>query len=176
MRPSGDTQTGRGSGLLADARPTRLKALIAAGGAIGPPENTERQDLARFVHKNGLDFLNGVFEKSYGEKLPAWYTKDRPRRDPEIFGLQMRAWISWMKGAWSVPPRIRVPALLITGDEEDPDGPNRKMARAMPDARCVVLKGLRPGPLDALLNHIDEFMRSEISTSHAKPFLRKHVN
>jgi len=31
---------------LADAHPSRLKALIAAGGAVGPPESTEREDLA----------------------------------------------------------------------------------------------------------------------------------
>jgi len=76
-----------------------LKALIAAGGAVGPPENTERQDLAKFVQENGLGFLNGVFEKSLGKKLPVWYAKRRPRRDSEIFGLQMHAWVPWMKEA-----------------------------------------------------------------------------
>ena len=78
--------------------------------------------------------------------------------------------------AWSVLRGIRVPTLIITGDKEDPTGRNKKMARAMPDARCVVLRGLRPGSSDPLLNHIDEFMRSEISTRYAKPFLRKHLN
>ena len=160
---------------LADAHPSRLKALIAAGGAVGPPESTEREDLAKFVHNNGLGFLNGVFEKSLGKKLPVWYTRRRPRRDPEIFGLQMRAWVPWMKEAWNVLPEIKVPTLIITGDKEDPTGLNKKMARVIPDARCVVLRGLRPGSSDALLNHIDEFMRSEISTHYAKPFLRKHL-
>ena len=55
-----------------------------------PPENTERQDLARFVQENGLGFLNGVFEKSLGKKLPVRYAKRRPRRDSEILGMHAR--------------------------------------------------------------------------------------
>ena len=50
------------------------------------------------------------------------------------------------------------------------------MAELMPDARCVVLRGLRPGSSDAGMNHFDVFMRSEVSVHFARPFLRKHLS
>src|SRR5438309_10274437 len=64
---------------LADAHPSCLKALIAAGGAVGPPENTEREELAKFIHKKGLGFLSGVFAKSLAKNIPVLYTTRRPR-------------------------------------------------------------------------------------------------
>jgi pimeloyl-ACP methyl ester carboxylesterase len=161
---------------LAGAHPDRLKCLIASGGAVGPPENKDRQNLAKFVQEKGLGFLNGLFEASLGGKLPDWYAERRPQRDPRIFGLQMHAWVPWMKGAWDLFPKIEVPALIITGDKEDPTGQSKKMARLMPDARFVVLRGLRPGSSDAGMNHFDGFMRSDASVRFARPFLRKHLS
>ena len=49
------------------------------------------------------------------------------------------------------------------------------MAELMPDARCVVLRGLRRGSSDAGMNHFDGFMRSDVSIRFARPFLRKHL-
>ena len=81
-----------------------------------------------------------------------------------------------MKEAWNILPKIKVPTLIITGDEEDPSGLSKKMARIMPDGGRVVLKELRPGSSDALLDHIDEFMESDISLVRvAMPLLRKHL-
>jgi pimeloyl-ACP methyl ester carboxylesterase len=160
---------------FADAYPSRLRALIAAGGAMGPTDGKERRDFAKFVRENGMGFLSEVFEKSYGKKLPLWYTRGRPLRDPAIVGLQLLAWIPWANEAWEMYPRIKVPTLLITGDKEDPTGLNKKIARAMPDARCVVLKELRPESSDVMLDHVDELMRSDITVPRAKRFLRKHM-
>jgi len=160
---------------LADAHPNRLRALIAAGGQIGPTDGKDRKDFAKFVHKNGMGFLSNVFEKSYGKKLPLWYTNRRPLGDPEIVGLQLLAWVPWVNSAWHMYPRIKLPTLIITGDKEDPTGLGKKTARVMPDARCVVLKGLTPGSSDPMLNHVDELMRSDISVPHARRFLRKHM-
>jgi pimeloyl-ACP methyl ester carboxylesterase len=62
---------------LATARPDRLTGLVTTGGAVGPPGNTERQDLARFVQANGLGFLNGLFEKSLARScLPGTWSRD----------------------------------------------------------------------------------------------------
>jgi len=161
---------------LATAHPDRLTGLVATGGAVGTPDNTERQDLAGFVHTNGLSFLNGLFEKSLGKELPAWYIEQRPQRDPEMFGLQMHAWVPWMNGAWGAFPKIGVPTLILTGDLEDPTGRCEKMAELMPDARCVILRELRAASSDAGLNHLDAVMRSAVSIRYARPFLRKHTH
>jgi hypothetical protein len=80
-----------------------------------------------------------------------------------------------MNRAWDAFPKIGLPTLILTGDMEDPTGRCEKMAELMPDARCVVLRGLRPGSSDAGLNHFDAFMRSDVSIRYARPFLRKHV-
>jgi pimeloyl-ACP methyl ester carboxylesterase len=160
---------------FADAHPTRLKSLIAAG-CEEPPDYRWRIDSAKHVLESGTGFVNEYFEKSYGEKLPAWYAEGRPPRDPGIFALISRAWVPWSKGAWSVYPRIKVPTLIINGDLEDPTGFSEKTARLMPDGRCVVMKGLRPGSSDIMLNHVDSIMRSDITVPHAKRFLRKHMN
>lgn len=148
---------------LALGHPNRLKALIAAGGQDLPTEYNDRVALAKHAQENGMDWLNNAIQKSFGKKLPAWYTRKRRVRDPAIFGLELLAWRRWIN-RWDIYPRIKVPTLIIVGEKEDPSRLAEKMAKLIPQGRFVILKGL---------GHLDEFMRSDLSVRPGKRFLRE---
>ncbi len=158
---------------LAVAHPDRLKALVAVGGHDLPTEYKDRVAFAKYVRENGMGFLDDVYEKSFGKPLPLWYTKRRRRRDPRMFELEMLAWRPWINN-WTTYPKIRVPTLIMAGKIEDATGLSEKMAKLMPDARCVILRGLKPGSSDAGLDHLGGLMRSDLSIRYAGPFLREH--
>src|SRR5712692_253548 len=148
---------------LALRHPNRLKALVAAGGQDLANEYKDRVALAKFAQKNGMNWLNNAVQKSYGKKLPRWYTTKRRARDPAIFRSAMLAWRPWIN-KWDIYPRIKVPTLVIVGEKEDPSLLAKKMAKLIPQGSFIVLKGL---------GHLDEFMRSDLSVRPAKRFLRE---
>ena len=148
---------------LALSFPNRLNALIAAGGQDLPTEYKDRVSLAKYAQERGMDWLNNAIRKSYGKKLPSWYARKRPPRDPAIFRLEMLAWRPWISRR-NIYPRIKVPTLIIVGEREDPSHLGKKIAKLIPHGRLVTLKGL---------GHLDGFMRSNLSVPTAKRFLRE---
>ncbi len=151
--------------VLAVIHPERLSALVAAGGHDSQTEYKERVDLAKYAQEHGMEWLNGMIQKSMGKRLPLWYRRQRHARDPAMIWLNMRAWRPWIS-RWDIYPRIRVPTLVLAGEKEDPSRLSKKIASLIPNGRFVIQKGL---------DHLGEFMRSDLSVPLAKPFLQKYT-
>lgn len=157
--------------VLALKHPDRVKALVAAGGQDEPGEFKKwRLSLAKIARTQGAGPLNKLAREAYrsefGRDYPKWYRTRRRVRDPEVFALNMLAWRDWIE-RWDMYPKIKAPTLVISGEKEDPARLADKIAALMPNARSVVIEGE---------NHLGEFLRSDLSLSHVKPFLEKYLH
>jgi pimeloyl-ACP methyl ester carboxylesterase len=147
-----------------------VSALVAAGGQDEPNEYEKwRVSFAQAARGKGLGWAAAhagrAYRRAWGHGYPAWYKNRKRDRDPEVFALNMLAWKDWIE-RWDMYPRIRVPALVIAGEKEDPGGLVNRIANLMPDARPVIIEGQ---------DHLGEFMRSDLALRHVRPFLAEHI-
>lgn len=153
---------------LAAAHPDRVAALICQGGmdaadAKGQSkEARERASLAQRMRKQGMARLNAEIEDAEHIKLPDWLRQNFLDTDPEMFALELEAWLPWGT-PWPLLPAITAPALLLAGEGEE-DGNVVRAAETLPDARTAIIPGL---------GHVGAFLRSDLALPHVRAFLAR---
>jgi pimeloyl-ACP methyl ester carboxylesterase len=155
--------------VLALKHPERVSALVAAGGQDEPNEYEKwRVSFAEAARSRGMGWAaahaSRAYRRAWGHGYPGWYRNRKRDADPEAFALNMLAWKNWIE-RWDMYPKIRVPALVIAGEKEDPGGLAYRIAKLMPDARPVIIGGQ---------DHMGEFLRSDLVLPYVRPFLAEH--
>ena len=148
--------------------PSRVRAIGAINGVAGTPFDTV---FALSFAKHVVPRLLQLMRKQHAlvakvaRRTAGWsgllHFMQRtgqvaPTLDPDIFaeiaplfaGLDMDLYIATMQAlgkhdAWDVPPTVRVPTSVITGDKDilTPVATARRLAASVPGARLVILPG-----------------------------------
>jgi len=152
---------------LAAAHPARVAGLVLLGGVIetdycDPSAQEYQQEWADIGRERGVgSFVSGMRAHD-GMDFPRWFMEQMESTEGEMFALQVEGALRW-RGPWSLFDQITCPVLLIAGELEDPDEDNAKVAAALPTASSVTIEGL---------GHVGAFVRSDLTLTHALPFLR----
>lgn len=101
------------------------------------------------------------------EPAPGWLLDNLAQTPAEMFALLLEAWAS-EPGAWADFPHVRAPALIICGENEEPDaaGHARLAADTLPQGTLAVLPGL---------GHLQAFWRTDQALPPLTGFLREHL-
>jgi pimeloyl-ACP methyl ester carboxylesterase len=143
---------------------SRVAALVSLGAVFDPPgAEAEPSDYQAPVETGGMDGLIATVEESERLTLPGWLRREFGDTDPEQFRLTMAANAD-EADSWQDLGRLRMPVVLIAGEEEDPDRLQDRMAAAMPDARSVHLPGA---------GHVGAFLLPDEVAAAALPTLRR---
>jgi hypothetical protein len=102
------------------------------------------------------------------EPAPGWLLDNLASTEAEMFALLLEAWASEPAG-WADFPRVRAPALVICGENEEPGAArNAQLAAAtMPHGSSAVLPGLW---------HLQAFWRTDKTLPPLTSFLRRHID
>ena len=159
----------------AASHPERVAALVLLNTIARRPPEIRRQVLDR---ADRLD--TGQGESLAAEAIERWFTPSfrdaRPdviasvldrlaRNDPVSYRHAYRLFAEADETASALHPRIRVPALVITGADDRNSTPEmaRQIADALPGSECRILRKLRHMGLvedpDAVLDLIVPFLR-----------------
>lgn len=152
----GYSMGGRVALSLAAAQPERLRSLVLVGASPGLADAAAREarvrhdeSLARRLLEQGLEaFVDGwmaqplfASQQRLGEAALARARAQRLRNRPEVLAASLRGMgTGVMPPLHDALPRIRVPVLLVVGEEDEKfRAIAADMARALPDARLAVI-------------------------------------
>ncbi len=145
---------------LAVQTPARISSLVA----LGSIEVSERRSaLARACRAAGMAELMRLIQADEELEVPSWLWLQYLETDVEMFCLELEAWADW-PGPWPYLDRIAVPALIVVGELEDPDGEARRAAGAVAQGASVELPGL---------GHVGAFLASDRVLAQLRPFLAR---
>lgn len=152
---------------VASRHPDRVGA-VAGIGAVGAPDEDEG-DVAARVAAIRADGMRAAMEQIAAEepqRPPDWLMDNLAGTDAEMFALLIQA-RAGEPGSWADFPAIQAPALIICGENEEPDaaGHARLAAHTLPRGSVAVLPGLY---------HLQAFWRTDTSCPPLTAFLREH--
>lgn len=100
------------------------------------------------------------------QRPPDWLIDNLAGTDAEMFALLVEAWAG-EPGSWADFPVIQAPALIICGENEEPDAARhaRLAAQTLPHGSVAVLPGLY---------HLQAFWRADRSCPPLTGFFREH--
>jgi pimeloyl-ACP methyl ester carboxylesterase len=153
---------------VASRHPGRVGA-VAGIGAVGAPDDDEG-DVAAQVAAIRAEGMRAAMEQIAAEepqRPPDWLMDNLAGTDAEMFALLVQAWAG-EPGPWAQFPGIQLPALIICGQDEEPDAARhaRLAAQTLPHGTATVLPGL---------SHLQAFWRTDQSCPPLTGFLREHV-
>jgi pimeloyl-ACP methyl ester carboxylesterase len=148
---------------LCAVNPGRITALITLGSCVDPEKESSIQ-LANFLRERGIDAYINSAELEEHLKFPGWLRENFLKSDPEMFALEVEGFSTW-GGAKALAPRIRTPALILSGSLEDPNSDCQKIVNyTSAGAQLAVLRNL---------GHIGAFLHSEAVLPHVRDFLSR---
>jgi pimeloyl-ACP methyl ester carboxylesterase len=147
---------------VAGSVPQLVSALITIGwiADMGTPE--ERAGLIQLLQSSGIPGLNSALERDEGIPLPPWMREQFLATDPGVIAAEIEGFGDGSQVRASLGA-VRVPALLMVGAAEDPEGEAARTAALLPSGKAVTLPGV---------GHIGAFLASEQVLPHALPILR----
>jgi pimeloyl-ACP methyl ester carboxylesterase len=152
---------------VASRHPSRVGAL-AGIGTVGAPDEDDG-DVAAQVAAIRAEGMRAAMERIAAQepqRPPGWLMDNLAETDTEMFALLVEAWAA-EPGSWADFPAIQAPALIICGENEEPDAARhaRLAAQTMPHGSAAVLPGL---------HHLQAFWRTDQSCPPLTEFLREH--
>lgn len=146
------------------AADARVAALVALGAVFDPPGlEPVVSDYQAPARAAGMQAVVELIERAEALTLPDWARAQFLDTDAEQFQLTITANAD-RPDPWPALPGIDIPAVLIAGADEDPDGTQDQMAAAMPNARSVHLPGA---------GHVGAFLRPDQVVAAARPTLHR---
>jgi pimeloyl-ACP methyl ester carboxylesterase len=149
--------------VVAERVPNRVAALITTGwiSDMGTPE--ERAGLIQLLEASGMPGLNLMLEQEEGISLPPYMCEQFLATDPKVVAAEVKSFGGGEQVRASLGV-VRLPALLLVGAAEDPEGEAAKVARLLPAGRALTLTGL---------GHVGAFLASEQALPRALQTLRE---
>lgn len=152
---------------VAARHPGRVGA-VAGIGAVGAPDEDDG-DVAAWVTAIRAEGMRAAMERIAAEepqRPPDWLMDNLVGTDAEMFALLVEAWAG-EPGSWADFPAIQAPALIICGENEEPDAARhaRLAAQTLPHGSVAVLPGLY---------HLQAFWRTDQSSPPLTGFLREN--
>jgi pimeloyl-ACP methyl ester carboxylesterase len=152
---------------VASRQPGRVGA-VAGIGAVGAPDE-DGGDVADQVAAIRADGMRAAMERiaaAEPQAPPDWLIDNLAETDAEMFALLIEAWAD-EPGSWAEFPAIQVPAVIICGENEEPEAAThaRLAAQKLPRGSAAVLPGL---------HHLQAFWRTDLSCPPLAEFLREH--
>lgn len=153
---------------VASRHPERVGAVVGIG-AVGPPAGEDGGAAAAEVAAIRAEGMRAAMERIAEEepqRPPDWLIDNLAETDAEMFALLVETWAG-QAGSWAEFPAIQAPALIICGENEEPDAARNAAlaARAMPHGSVVILPGLY---------HLQAFWRTDQSGPPLSAFLQEH--
>lgn len=101
--------------------PERVSAVVGIG-AVGAPDddNSDSTAWAAQVRASGMRAAMEELSALEPEPAPGWLLDNLAQTPAEMFALLLEAWAS-EPGASADFPHVRAPALIICGENEEPD-------------------------------------------------------
>lgn len=152
---------------LAARYPERVAALIVMGdlGEMNSDIRKSWRVLARDIKNNGMNALIYKIEHDENITLPVWMKEQCKHTDPEMFALELQAWME-EKDAWPSFPKIQAPVLLIVGDKEDTEGKAKEAKLLLSKGQLVVLPGV---------THYEAFLLPGLVLPKVRSFLHEVI-
>jgi pimeloyl-ACP methyl ester carboxylesterase len=152
---------------VASRHPGRVGA-VAGIGAVGAPDQDEGDVAGRAAAIRG-EGMRAAMERIAAEepqRPPDWLVDNLAGTDAEMFALLVEAWAE-EPGSWVDFPAIQVPAMIICGENEEPQAAAHAelAAQRLPHGSVEVLPRL---------HHLQAFWRTDLSCPPLIGFLRKH--
>ena len=152
---------------VASRHPARV-AAVAGIGAVGAPDEDDG-DVTAHAAEIRSDGMRAAMEQIAAEepqRPPDWLIDNLAGTDAEMFALLVEAWAGG-PGSWADFPAIQAPALIICGENEEPDAAGHAWlaAQTLPHGSVAVLPGLY---------HLQAFWRTDQSCPPLTGFLREH--
>lgn len=154
---------------VASRHSSRVGAVVGIG-AVGAPDGHDGDDgdvvaQAAAIRAEGMRAAMERIAALEPQRPPDWLMDNLAGTDAEMFALLVEAWAS-EPGSWADFPHIQVPALIICGENEEPDAARhaRLAAQTMPNGSVAVLPGLY---------HLQAFWRTDLSCPPLTEFLRE---
>jgi pimeloyl-ACP methyl ester carboxylesterase len=147
----------------------RLKALVGTGSlrAVNRDEMpfpADREaEVARITRLGGVVPDMEEFMRLENDRFPPAIEQNVREGDPRMLARTLVAWRSW-HGPRAAFASFPAPALMITGEKEDPDHVTEQSVTEFPDGRIARLSGV---------GHLGAFYRSELALPTALPFLQR---
>jgi pimeloyl-ACP methyl ester carboxylesterase len=136
------------------AAPSRILGLVTLGSAPDGPEDVdESQQLVALVRERGTRSLMAELASAEREPPPAWFLDHLSATEPEMFALLVEQWALTPDRPWDDLPLVRVPTLVVTGEQECSDATSDATVRRLPRGRAVRLPGF---------GHLQVFWRSDV--------------
>ncbi len=152
---------------VASRHPGRVGA-VAGIGAVGAPDEDDADVATRVaaIRAEGMRAAMQQIAAEEPQRPPDWLMENLSETDAGMFALLMEAWAS-EPGSWAEFPAIQAPALIICGENEEPDAARHAAlaAQTLPRGSVAVLPGLY---------HLQAFWRSDRSCPPLTGFLREH--
>jgi pimeloyl-ACP methyl ester carboxylesterase len=152
---------------VASRHPGRVGA-IAGIGAVGAPDEDDGDAAAQAaaIRAEGMRAAMERIAAQEPQRPPGWLIDNLAGTDAEMFALLVEAWAG-EPGSWADFPAIQAPALIICGENEEPDAARhaKLAAQTLPHGSAVVLPGL---------HHLQAFWRTDLSCPPLTGFLREH--
>lgn len=152
---------------VASRHPDRVGA-VAGIGAVGAPDEDDGDVTAQVaaIRAGGMRAAMERIAAEEPQPPPGWLIDNLAGTDAEMFALLLEAWAS-EPGSWADFPAIRAPALIICGENEEPDAAShaRLAAQTLTKGSAAVLPGLY---------HLQAFWRTDRSCPPLAAFLREH--
>lgn len=153
---------------VACRHPGRVGA-VAGIGAVGAPAGEHDADVAAQVAGIRAEGMRAAMERIAAQEPqepPHWLLDNLAGTDAEMFALLVEAWAR-EPGSWADFPAIQAPALIICGENEEPDAARhaRLAAQTLPHGSVAILSGLY---------HLQAFWRTDLSCPPLTRFLREH--
>ena len=150
--------------VVAVEHPGRVVALVLSGAWPADYEQWREwiENLAaQFRALGGQGTLTRLCEEE-GVHFQDWFVE--VAQDGEIVARYLEGQLGYDWAGLAMPEQIRVPTLILVGDEEDPDREAEAAAALMEDAKVVYFPGL---------GHLGGCIASEKSAREARPFLQR---
>ena len=124
---------------LAASHPDRIACLISIG-SVGQM-NTEiyeaRKALADSIRGIGMQYLVDLYNNDEG-LFPKWLRGQFMSTDKEMIALELTGWKDW-PGIWDRLADIKVPVMIIVGENEDAEDLAGKAEKLLQNGRKITL-------------------------------------
>jgi pimeloyl-ACP methyl ester carboxylesterase len=144
--------------------PERVWAVIGLGAVGSRDEDaSERRTDAADLRSRGMRVLIDHMAASESQRPPAWLLENLSSTPTEMFALELEGWAD-DPSVWDAFPDVTAPALLICGEDEEPNasGNASAAARSLPRGQAVALPRL---------GHLQVFWRSDLTLPIMRDFL-----